>query len=145
MTTDFSETQARQQADARWERDVRDPAGRNSEGCRVLCVPGADAEYEIAPLDDGRWALKMSLQYGCGHCHGAALPWQAYGTRDECVALFLARARRHFGLELTGGSVTDEQRTARQAMLGLLDHMGVSVASLGDSTGRLEQLSDLSS
>ena len=96
----------------------------------------ATAEYEIAPLPDGRFALKYGFSYHCGDWHGHSTPWATRPTRGECLSTFLSAAREHFGIPL-GGSPCDDgndtphghpaQREARRKMLALLDDIHASL------------------
>lgn len=97
----------------RWVAEVRDPAKQNTEGVREIRVKGAAAEYEVAPLPDGRWAVHWCLQYTSGDCSGQALQWTALETRETCLETFRERAVRHFAAE----PLLDQQQKARLAML----------------------------
>jgi len=102
-----------------WVRNVREPARNSTEGRRRLSVHGAEAEYEIAPLPGGRWAVRMRIGYLCGNGSGRSSPWTEYPHRDQCVASFLDSATRHFTAELSGRDtvVNAAQRRARRDML----------------------------
>lgn len=106
-----------------WVRDVRDPARSASEGIRRLIVEGAAAEYEIAPLNNDRWAIRMHVAYSCGNSSGQGCPWRELRSREACVETFLSTAREHFGRTLHehDTTVNDRQRRARRAMQELLD------------------------
>ena len=80
----------------RWVAEVRDPAKAASEGVRTLKVKDAEASYEVAQLTGGRWALRFKCEYRTGDVSSFGTPWRAFATREECVAHFLAEARRHF-------------------------------------------------
>jgi hypothetical protein len=103
-----------------WCATVRDPATARSEGLRRVEAPTAVAEYEVASLPDGRWAVRVNLEYGCGDRFGTCIPWTDFPSRADCVGFFLEQARRHFGLALAGRCVAAAQVTARRAMLRLL-------------------------
>lgn len=111
-----------------WEKEVRDPAELASEGVRRLVCRGAEAEYEIAPLPDGRYAMHYSLGYRCGNFWNRSSPWCVFETREACIETFLADAHRHFGLADDAGkrsgsmnaSMTMTQQIARAAMQELL-------------------------
>lgn len=128
-----SELKARHDEFDTWVREVRQPAARANEGVRRIETRTRDAiaEYEIAPLPDGRWALCTHMEYRTGDGRGIAWPWQEFGSRDECVAEFLSRAKRHFGCEIP--TKPDEptsdgygaQRDARKEMLSLLSGEGL--------------------
>jgi hypothetical protein len=80
-----------------WQTEVRDPAEQASEGVRTTHAgKEADASYEIAPLPDGRWAVKVTCRYHRGNCSAIGTPWVARESREACLAYFLALARDHF-------------------------------------------------
>src|SRR5258706_106316 len=93
-----ADRQLRHEAFEHWAATVREPASERSEGVRTIRTSDrkAEAEYEVAPLPDVRFALHFGVQYRCGDCHGHSEPWTAYGTREECVAKFLKQAHEHF-------------------------------------------------
>ncbi len=101
-----------------WAETIRDPACEKSEGLRTLRTKNgwANAEYEIAPLPDGRWAIRISLAYHCGDHQGSAIPWVDFDSRDECIENFLIHAKRFFGSEIDNGG-SETQRIARVEML----------------------------
>ncbi len=101
-----------------WVLTIRDPADENSEGLRTFRTKNgwATAEYEIAPLPDGRWAIRISLAYHCGDHQGSAIPWVDFESRDECLENFLEHAKRFFSAEIDNGG-SETQRTARIEML----------------------------
>jgi hypothetical protein len=115
----------------RWIREVRDPANESSEGVRRLTTHSnaASAEYEIARLSSGRYALQTSVSYHTDDCSGVDCPWEEIGTRDECVAEFLRRAKAHFcGDSVSGAPHNDStsiREQARLAMLALLSGDGL--------------------
>ena len=115
------ELKAQHEEHDKWVRDVRDPAIENSEGLRVIEVDGASAEYEIAQLPDGRYAISSSLCYDCGDYHGSGSPWSALESREACLEAFMNRARSHFSEKLPDGSVTDKQQQAQKVMSQALD------------------------
>lgn len=120
------ELSARQADFQQWIRDVRDPANAASEGVRRIVVRDALAEYEVAPLSEGRWAIRYGLEYQSGDCHGHGSPWTAYASREQCVAAFLEAARRHFGARLVGVAAgVTTQEAARTAMLKQLRDDGL--------------------
>ena len=82
-----------------WVATVRDPAQANTEGTRKLSVihGAATADYEIAPLPNGRWAVTVDCCYHCGNFCGIGTPWTEFASREECVESFLETARNHFG------------------------------------------------
>jgi len=105
---------------ADWAETIRDPAAKASEGKRLLRAgKDAEASYEIAPLPDGQWAVKVRYAHHCGDCSTASSPWSAFGTRGECLAYFLDRARHHFGDPRVIQS--EPQQKAQKRMAALLD------------------------
>src|SRR5437660_260813 len=119
-----------------WIATVRDPSDERSEGERIVRTAGgkAEARYEIAPLPDGRFAVRFDVQYRCGDHRGRGVPWTAYGTREQCVATFLEQARTFFSApigtcdpdeddEETSGNNT--QCRAQRKILSLLDGDGL--------------------
>jgi hypothetical protein len=100
---------------------VRVPAEKASEGVRALKVAGANASYEIAPLPDGRWAVKLRCEYTCGDMHAVSIPWRVGASREECLNFFLSQARDHFGTRFLGPSPQSGQKKAQAAMSRLLD------------------------
>jgi hypothetical protein len=100
-------------------RTVRDPARSTAEGIRTIRVPGAEAEYEVAPLSADRWAVRVRMSYLCGNGSGRSVSWQEYQTREECIDFFVTAARHHFEAELSGHDpvVNDSQQRARRAIL----------------------------
>jgi hypothetical protein len=97
-----------------WEAEVRDPAEAASEGNRRIEVRGASAEYEIAPLPDGRWALNMHLNYTCGDMSGRGIPWLPYPTRAACLDAFLSSARDYFKKPKQGTAAAAQRAMWRQ-------------------------------
>ncbi len=106
-----------------WVKNVRDPATKATEGVRTIGSRKihAEASYQIAPLPDGRFALKFSLEFHTGDTHGHGSPWQAYDTREECVEAFLEAARKHFRPRQGKGTQVEAQRH----MLALLTDTGL--------------------
>ena len=113
--------QARQASFQAWVETVRDPARAHSEGLRELIVlnGAAVADYEIAPLPNGRWAVMVHCSYHCGHFHGTGTPWTDFDSREACVAFFLTTVRRHFGYAI-GSDGSDLQRRAQVGMAEIL-------------------------
>ncbi len=105
-----------------WCETVRDPANAHSEGVRRLESANgrAVAEYEIAALPDGRFAVRVRCEYHSGTMSGMSSPWTAMESREDCVAYFLHRAQRHFTQGQTGRQLADSQHVARRQMLQLL-------------------------
>ncbi len=81
----------------------------------------ATVEYEIAPLPDGRHAIRWSLCYESGNMSGHASPWSAYENREACVDAFLSVAKRHFQAEIIEHKLFESQWIARKQMLALLN------------------------
>jgi hypothetical protein len=79
-----------------WIREVRDPAIHASEGIRRIEVRNASAEYEIAPLHGGIWAMRTWMQFRTGSFSGSGTPWRPFQSREACLEEFLRLARRHF-------------------------------------------------
>lgn len=111
----------RQAAFQAWVEKVRDPAREHSEGLRELIVlnGAAAADYEVAPLPNGRWAVTVHCSYHCGHFHGTGIPWTAFDSRKACIEFFLTTARRHFGYAI-GPDGSDLQRRAQAEMARVL-------------------------
>lgn len=82
-----------------WVTTVRDPADRASEGFRRIETSkgAAIADYEIAPLPSGRWAVRIRCEFRCGDFSGVGIPWTDFVSREACIDFFLSTARRHFG------------------------------------------------
>jgi len=109
-----------------WVEKVRDPAAKASEGKRVLRAgKDAEASYEIAPLPDGRWALKVRYAFHSGDCNTASTPWCAFESRAACLAYFLEEARHHFRDDQL--ILHAQQKKAQQRMAALLDSILVFV------------------
>lgn len=107
----------------RWVREVREPANMATEGPHRVDVTGAEAEYEIAPLPSGHWAVRIRIGYLCGNCSGRSGPWTEHADRQHCVDAFLTAARQHFVAELSESDpiVNEAQRRARRDMLNALE------------------------
>lgn len=118
--------QQRQDEFNKWVAEVRDPADQSSEGVRRLVTRcgKASAEYEVARLPNGRWALQTSVEYHTGDCCSTSCGWAEIGTREECIAEFLLRARLHFRREISSrageSDETTVQQQARLSMISLL-------------------------
>ena len=120
IVEDAEESHAALEEFDRWVATVRDPASKSTEGVRTIGSRKmkAEASYEIAPLADGRFAMKSTLSYWSGNCHGHGSPWDAYDTREQCVTAFLEAARLHFNRPIHGPEhqdVADGYRSQRQA------------------------------
>ena len=111
----------------RWVQDVRDPANAATEGRRTITSANkrASASYEIAPLPDGRWAMKLSCDYKSGTMSSVGSPWTAFESRDECVTSFLQSAKSHFSRELIDANCAATQQAAQTQMLSLLTGTGL--------------------
>ena len=109
-----------------WISTLRDPAEKVAEGIRRLQTSNrsAVAEYVIAPLPDGRYAMRHHLAYRCGNSNGKSSPWQPFPSRDDCVTAFLESATRHFGHPLDH-TASDLQHRAQAEMLPLLRGTGL--------------------
>ena len=85
-----------------WCETVRDPANSSTEGIREITVDNgsAVAQYEVAQLPSGEWAIRVRCEYRCGNYSGMGTPWTDFPTRDHCTAYFLTAARRHFGNDI---------------------------------------------
>ena len=104
-----------------WVATVRSPARASSEGIRQLTVlnGAATADYEIALLPSGRWAISLHCTYRCGNSHGVGVPWSDFERRDECLDYFLAIARKHF-VHRIANDVSSLQDRAQVEMANLL-------------------------
>lgn len=109
----------RQEEFSFWAKTVRDPAENGDEGVRLLQSGNgrARAEYRIAALPDGQFAIQTDFSYpgyaGCG------FPWSAFPTRDACIAVFLSRATAYFGDE-PGGGASESHQQGRRELLPML-------------------------
>jgi hypothetical protein len=117
------EWEHRHAAHETWVQTVRDPADAATEGVRRIMVRNALAEYEVAPLPDGRWALQYRLEYQTGDCFGHSSPWGAYVSREACVAAFLEAAQEHFRARLIG--VANGVKTQEVARAEMLDRLRI--------------------
>lgn len=100
----------RLEAHEQWVREVRLPAEKASEGLRAIHVQGAKADYEIAQLPDGRFAITFHCTYSTGDMQGYGCPWTAYQTREKCLEVFLEAARNHFSTAKTFHLQAEAQR-----------------------------------
>ena len=82
-----------------WCETVREPANTSTEGIREVKADNgsAVAQYEVAQLPSGEWAVRIRCEYRCGNYSGMGTPWTDFLTRTHCIAYFLTMARRHFG------------------------------------------------
>ena len=116
-----------------WVATVRDPALKSTEGVRTIGSRKlkVEANYEIAPLPDGSFAVTFDFSYHCGNCHGHSIPWMEYETRDQCVEAFLDAARQHFDQPIHSSQYQEEgdglksQRQTQATMQGLLAGNGL--------------------
>jgi len=112
---------------AEWVETVRDPATKASEGKRILRAgKNAEASYEIAPLPDGRWAVKVRYTYHCGDCASLGCPWCAFESRAACLAHFLDGAWDHFG-DQHHLILSEPQRKAQKRMVSVLESSSLFV------------------
>ncbi|MCA9026798.1 MAG: hypothetical protein KDA86_16445 [Planctomycetaceae bacterium] len=111
----------RRQEFQHWVETARDPADSSSEGLRFLSDrnDAALAEYEIAKLDETRWAIRMRVAYRCGNCNGMSIPWSVFETREACLQFFLNVARMHFRRP-DRPHESSRQQTAQREMQELL-------------------------
>jgi len=110
-----------------WTQTVRDPANVAAEGLRRMTSRNgkAVAEYNIAPLPDGRWAVQTRLEYCCGDFSGVGTPWTALPTRQDCIDLFRSAAIRHFSQPIDQRTSASSQQIARRQMLACLTDTGL--------------------
>lgn len=104
-----------------WVREVREPATYASEGPRRIVAGGkrgAECEYEIAPLPDGRWALRYDFSFP-GYS-GGSCPWESYQTREECVVAFRSYVLRRLDEE-HGSCLTQANRAAIPVLRKIID------------------------
>jgi hypothetical protein len=81
-----------------WCETVRESANTSTEGLREIRADNgsAVAQYEVAQLPSGEWAVRVRCEYRCGNYSGMGTPWTDFPTRDHCTAYFLTAVRRHF-------------------------------------------------
>lgn len=105
-----------------WVQTVRDPAREATEGSRRIITANrkAEAEYEVAALPNGQYAIRWSMAYNSGNMSGHASPWSACESRQQCIDEFLETALRHFGREIIEHRLSRSQQEARTQMLDLL-------------------------
>lgn len=99
-----------------WATTIRDPAEAADEGERIVATRNrrATARYNIAPLPDGHFAITTGCEF-VGFA-GSYSIWEAFETREACIAHILSSARRFFGREIEDSG----HRSARDEMLELL-------------------------
>lgn len=108
-----------------WAETVRDPATKASEGKRCIRVgKDASASYDIAPLPDGRWAVKVRYAYEVGDNSTFSTPWVAFATRGECLEFFREGARLHFAQR---NNLSGTQAKVQMRMAELLEGILVFV------------------
>lgn len=103
-----------------WEASVKKPADRAAEGKRCLNCGAAHAEYQLAPLPDGRWAVRFSCRVE--FASGMSCPWRDFPTREEAVDFFRQEALAFFRRE---GGLRKEREQARRKIMGLLEGGGL--------------------
>jgi hypothetical protein len=104
-----------------WEQTVRKPAERaQSEGRRRLDCGAALAEYEIRPLPDGRFVVRLTCRMEFGS--GMSCPWRVFPTREEAVGFFREQALGFFQRE---GKLRKDREQARRKIIGLLQGDGL--------------------
>jgi len=108
---------------AAWAANVRDPASKATEGVRAFesvkgkqAAKSARAEYEVAPLPDGRWAIRDRFQWS--PANGSSSPWIAHPSRADAVESFRREALRFFGGDARDGQPGWKKQQA--AMLEML-------------------------
>ena len=119
FTSSYPPLSDRIEAFQQWVRDIRDPATLTTEGVRrVESRDGkAVADYDVAPLANGRWAICVNCFLRTGDYSGTGLPWTDFGTREECIDFFLGIARQHFDHESRPAALRSEMRTLLSATL----------------------------
>jgi hypothetical protein len=77
-----------------WIEQIQLPADQAAEPPRRIDGGPAAAEYQTAPLPDGRRAIRFT----CSMKGGAAMtiPWRFFPSRDECLPYFRAEVAAHF-------------------------------------------------
>lgn len=102
-----------------WCETIRDPAFQSSEGIRRIEEGPASVEYEIAPLPDGRWAVRYECSCGISGVH---CPWNPYPTREDALDAFLAAARAWFEREAIRSEIKDKMlRALSGGLFGFLE------------------------
>jgi hypothetical protein len=104
-----------------WCEAVRDPANTSTEGIRKIKADNgsAVAQYEVAQLPSGEWAVRVCFEYRCGNYSGMGTPWTEFPSRDHCIAYFLTTARRHFGHNVHP-TKSPKQKSAQISIAGQL-------------------------
>lgn len=99
-----------------WMKTIRDPAERTKEPIRRIDYGSAVAEYQTAPLQDGRWAVRMTCN--SEFVTGMSIPWRAFKTREEAVDFFRAEAAAFFAREK---NLKKGRAVARRKIMELLE------------------------
>lgn len=101
-----------------WVREVRDPATAAAEPEQTIKAGAATVCYTLAPLPDGRWAMKYGFSIaGAGvGCGGSGTPWETMPGRQECLDAIHSAARGFFR-EKTKPHNGPSARKAAEAML----------------------------
>ena len=107
----------RQAGYRRWCNTVRDPATASTEGLRQISADSgsAVAQYEVAQLPNGTWAVRVRCEYRCGNYSAMGTPWTEFPLRDHCISYFLNVARRHFRHTIDSRK-SSKQRLAQLSM-----------------------------
>src|ERR1043165_6343656 len=104
----------------RWQvhaKTVSEPAEHaKKEGLRRITFGPASAEYDIAPLPDGRIAIQLTcaLESDCS----MKIPWRAFPTRDEAIGFFPRETTAFFK---RAGTLQKEQEAARRKIMAILE------------------------
>jgi len=99
-----------------WKHTIRIPAEQTKEGRRRLDCGSVLAEYQLAPLPEGQWAIWLSCSISFDS--GMAFPWQAFPTREEAVEYFRAKALAFFRSQ---DRLPKEHDRARRKIMDLLE------------------------
>jgi len=79
---------------------------------------GAECEYEIASLPDGRYAMRYDFRFP-GFA-GSSSGWHGYDSREQCVAIFRSIVLSHCG-ENQGGCMTKANKAAVPILKSIFD------------------------
>ncbi len=103
-----------------WAKEVRDPANERAEKVRRIISKNREAmaEYQVAKLDNNRWAIRTKMEYFTGGTGGQSSPWTAYPSRERCVEAFYQSADRFF----SAAKSATRQEQARLQVLEFLNH-----------------------
>jgi len=99
-----------------WQKTIREPAERTKEGLRKLDCGSSTAEYQMATLPDGRFAIRFSCRIE--FTTGMSVPWRAFPTREEAVAFFRQEATSFFKREK---GLRKDREQARRKIVQLLE------------------------